>query len=799
MQFAPDGRLFVCQQGGALRVIKDGVLLPTPFVTVTVNAEGERGLLGVAFDPRLRRQPVRLRLLHDRQARRMHNRVSRFTANGDVAAPAAKSCSWTSTTSRHATTTAARWTSVPMASCMSPSATNADRRQRRSRCRRGSARCCGISPDGSIPADNPFYRHRGRTQPGDLGLRPAQSVHVRVQPRRPGRRRCSSTTSASSHWRRSTTASPAPTTAGPHIEGYAPHPGLHQPAFTPTTTVARRLRHHRRGVLRAGATWSSRRRTSTTTSSPTTVPASSGGSTAATNTVTGFATGIAVPVDLKVGADGLLYYLCSRRRRRVPRGIRQPCRRHHRPPGQPDRVARAGGDVRGVGQRHAAAHVSSGSASRRANWTDAASAASYTLASPQLADNGARFRVNVANAAGNVFSDEAVLTVTQQPGAGGGHHRCRSPDCSTPAGRRLRSPAPAPTRKTAPLPPSAFTWRVDFHHDTHVHPFLPATSGLTTRHLRDSGHWRDRRQRLVPHPPDRQRQRRTDAHRCMRDVFPRVVRVTLATSPAGLQVRLDGPAGDDAARLRQRGRRRPRHRRAGPARQRRRLRVRGLVGWRARRAGRSPRRRVGDDYSARFRVVARRPAGAADRFGDHRQRPLAAAVMGPGARARCRYRLEAGHGAGAGQPSLQSATSTTSIGCRSGAAGSLLRPGARGEPQRGERRRPTRQRDRQRRDVCAAPPPAPAGYTAQTGGLLAALSWAARPAATGYFLEAGSGPGLANCWCTTASATRRVSAPPRRRRLLTRVRALNDCGASAPSVEVPVTLGCWPGAVVPAA
>ena len=51
MAFAPDGRLFVCEQGGKLRVIKDGSLLPTPFVTLTVDSAGERGLLGVAFDP----------------------------------------------------------------------------------------------------------------------------------------------------------------------------------------------------------------------------------------------------------------------------------------------------------------------------------------------------------------------------------------------------------------------------------------------------------------------------------------------------------------------------------------------------------------------------------------------------------------------------------------------------------------------------------------------------------------------------------------------------------------------------
>ena len=51
MDFAPDGRLFVCLQGGQLRVIKNGTLLATPFLTVTVDSSGERGLLGVAFDP----------------------------------------------------------------------------------------------------------------------------------------------------------------------------------------------------------------------------------------------------------------------------------------------------------------------------------------------------------------------------------------------------------------------------------------------------------------------------------------------------------------------------------------------------------------------------------------------------------------------------------------------------------------------------------------------------------------------------------------------------------------------------
>src|SRR6476469_7798375 len=49
MALAPDGRIFVCEQGGNLRLIKNGTLLPTPFLTVTVYSSGERGLLGVAF------------------------------------------------------------------------------------------------------------------------------------------------------------------------------------------------------------------------------------------------------------------------------------------------------------------------------------------------------------------------------------------------------------------------------------------------------------------------------------------------------------------------------------------------------------------------------------------------------------------------------------------------------------------------------------------------------------------------------------------------------------------------------
>src|SRR3954462_2157870 len=52
MSFAPDGRLFVTEKTGKVRVIDaSGHLLSTPFMTLTVDAQGERGALGIEFDP----------------------------------------------------------------------------------------------------------------------------------------------------------------------------------------------------------------------------------------------------------------------------------------------------------------------------------------------------------------------------------------------------------------------------------------------------------------------------------------------------------------------------------------------------------------------------------------------------------------------------------------------------------------------------------------------------------------------------------------------------------------------------
>ena len=76
---APDGRMFVTQQGGALRVVTaGGSLVSTPATMLTVDSSGERGLLGVAVHPSFASNGY-VYLYYTTPNGGTHNRISRFT------------------------------------------------------------------------------------------------------------------------------------------------------------------------------------------------------------------------------------------------------------------------------------------------------------------------------------------------------------------------------------------------------------------------------------------------------------------------------------------------------------------------------------------------------------------------------------------------------------------------------------------------------------------------------------------------------------------------------------------------
>jgi glucose/arabinose dehydrogenase len=91
--FAPDGRIFVTQKDGNVRIVKNGQALAQPFYTVAnVSNYVDRGLLGITLDPNFDTNGyVYLLYTYDSDPSNPDGpktgRLIRVTANGDVALP----------------------------------------------------------------------------------------------------------------------------------------------------------------------------------------------------------------------------------------------------------------------------------------------------------------------------------------------------------------------------------------------------------------------------------------------------------------------------------------------------------------------------------------------------------------------------------------------------------------------------------------------------------------------------------------------------------------------------------------
>jgi putative heme-binding domain-containing protein len=84
LETTSDGRILVGEQTGALRVIKDGKLLPEPFVKLQVDSTWERGLIGVTVAPDFPKTP-HVFVCYVAAKPYPHHVISRFTAAGNVA------------------------------------------------------------------------------------------------------------------------------------------------------------------------------------------------------------------------------------------------------------------------------------------------------------------------------------------------------------------------------------------------------------------------------------------------------------------------------------------------------------------------------------------------------------------------------------------------------------------------------------------------------------------------------------------------------------------------------------------
>lgn len=795
MQFAPDGRLFVCQQGGALRVVKNGALLATPFLTLAVDSNGERGLLGVAFDPNFAVNQY-VYVYYTTSTAPIHNRISRFTANGDVAVPGSEvvilDLDSLSGATNHNGGAIDFGPDGKLYVAIGENANTAFSQSLTSR----HGKMLRLNPDGSPAPGNPT------TFPGIAGATSGiyQAIWA-VGLRNPftfafnpgGTPAMFINDVGGGSWEEVNNGLPGANYGWPNTEGYTTNPNYSTPKYAYP---------HSGGAVTGCAITGGAFYAPPTPAFPNAYLGTyffadyCGGwikridPTLQPGVPIDFATGISSPVDLKVGADGNLYYLARGNGRvyRVQYGNAPPAITS-----QPANVTVA------VGQAATFTVAASGTPPLAYRWQrnnvdiPNATSASYTVTSPQLADNGARFRVNVSNTTANVFSNEATLTVTtnQAPVA-----TITAPSASLryTGGMTVAFAGTGVDPEDGTRPASAFAWRVDFHHDTHTHPFLPTTSGITSGSFvvpavgeTSANVW----YRVYLTVTDSQGRSTT----VQRDVFPQTVQITLATSPSGLGLTLDGqpltaPHTVSSVVGVQRAI-------AGAAQ------LKGGVsydfqswsdGGPAARVIATP--AVATTYTATFGVT-----GVTGAPGVPQQ--LAASVNGG------TLRLTWSRAAGAqGYRLLAGATSgaadlgTLDVGDVADFEG-LAPPGvyylrvvavnAAGASAPSNEVPVTIASTA----ACTTAPPAPTGFTAQASGLLVAFAWNGAPAATGYVLEAGYGPGSTAVTVPLGRVTTMRGTAPAGG-YFTRIRAVNACGTSAPSTEVPVTLGCSPTAVVPA-
>jgi glucose/arabinose dehydrogenase len=537
MAFAPDGRLFVCEQGGALRVIKNDALLSAPFVTLTVNSSGERGLLGIAFDPDFANNNF-VYVYYTATIPAIHNRLSRFTANGDTAVPGSEvvilELNNLSSATNHNGGAIHFGPDGTLFIAVGENANGSNSQTLTNLL----GKMLRINANGTIPSDNPFFN----TAAGNnraiwaLGLRNPFTFDFQL-----GSGRIFINDVGQNTWEEINDGIAGSNYGWPETEGVTNDPRFRSPLFayshgTSDTTGC---------AIAGGAFYNPpvQQFPSQFVGDYFFADLCSGWIRRfhpVSGTAEGFATNISAPVDLKVSSDGSLFYLA----RGSGSNTGVVFKIQHTASQAPSISVQPADQTVSVGSSATFTVQASGTLPLSFQWQrnrvdiPGATASSFTLQSAQLSDDGALFRCVVSNAFGNATSNEARLTVVanQAPTA-----TITQPAAGTlySAGQTINFSGTGADPEDGNLPAAAFTWRVDFHHDDHIHPFLQPFGGIT------SGSF------VVPTTGETSANVFFRIHLTVsdsgglqnstfRDVRPRTATITLTTNPSGLQVTLDG-------------------------------------------------------------------------------------------------------------------------------------------------------------------------------------------------------------------------------------------------------------------
>jgi glucose/arabinose dehydrogenase len=537
MRFAPDGRLFVLEQDGKVWIVEPNGN-KTEGIDLNVDGVGERGLLGIAFDPNFASNNY-VYLYYTVPNTPRFNRISRFTLTGTSLGSEFKLMDLDplSGATNHNGGAMNFGADGKLYIAVGDNATASNSQTLNNR----HGKILRINSDGSIPNDNPFYTEASGENRSiwALGLRNPFNFDVQ-----PGTGKIYLNDVGAGSWEEINEGIAGANYGWPDTEGdfdQSEFPNYTRPLYA----YSSKNDATGEGCSIIGAAFYN----------PTTVtfPTQFVGDyffgdycadwirhyDSATDSATEFAAGLTGGgmVDMVVSEAGDLYYL-SRNSKTVYRITYQTPQSAPVITQEPQSVTVA------TGASATFTCDATGNPAPTFKWQrngediPNATEKSYTIEGVTQADNGATFRCIATNTLGSDTSEEATLTVTA--------NTIPTATITTPtegtkynAGQTISYSGTGIDTEDGTLPASAFTWEVVFHHADHTHPFIAPFSGVTegTFEIPRTGHtetdvWY--RIRLTV----------TDAegatHTVTRDIFPNVVSITINTEPPGLQITLDG-------------------------------------------------------------------------------------------------------------------------------------------------------------------------------------------------------------------------------------------------------------------
>ncbi len=546
MAIAPDGRIFITEKNGKLRIVKNDQLLPDPFLTIPVDNYNERGLGGVVLDPDFERNGYVY--VFFTVPGQNFNRISRFTANGDYAIPNSEKVildldPLAGTIHNGGAMLFGNDGKLYVSVGDGSDANNAQRLDRL------SGKILRINPDGSIPEDNPFFNQTtgkyraiwalglrnsftfakqgttGRIFANDVGNQAFEEVNEIVKGGNYG-------------WNL--------------IEGY--REGQNPPANYKEPVYAY---SHAEGCCAIGAAFYN--------PEIATFPQEYVGKYFFADYCAGymkvlnpdngtieatFITDLNQPVGILTAPDGNLYYLA---RAGIGGGSIEDntstnngslWKVTYTGSGAPFIAVQPASVTIPIGEDATFAVLAIGKAPLRYQWEkngaaiSGATSPTFTFANAALSDDGTIFTCLITNEQGVVASSDAVLHVTPNTRP---LPRFIFPDEGTSyaAGDTIFFEGSASDAEDGMLSAEQLGWRVDFHHDDHTHPALDPTEGISKGflvvprfgELSDNVFFR-----IHFTANDKGGLSKT----IFRDVLPQKTQFTITSEPTGLEINIDG-------------------------------------------------------------------------------------------------------------------------------------------------------------------------------------------------------------------------------------------------------------------